>query len=135
MPQLTLAWPRNATLHHSHTAMAMATTQHARSWSSSSSSLPPLPPPPPGGADAFTASLQRRTEMEVQALLQTAAAERGGAPRGENIEDDEREELLPDEAGGGAAVNPETGEVYGPRGKEPTRYGDWEVKGRATDFS
>jgi hypothetical protein len=26
-------------------------------------------------------------------------------------------------------------QVYGPRGKEPTRYGDWEIKGRATDFS
>lgn len=26
-------------------------------------------------------------------------------------------------------------QLYGPRGKEPTRYGDWEIKGRATDFS
>lgn len=26
-------------------------------------------------------------------------------------------------------------QVYGPRGKEPTRYGDWEIKGRCTDFS
>jgi len=31
-------------------------------------------------------------------------------------------------------VNPETGEVGGPRGPEPTRYGDWERKGRVTDF-
>ena len=30
--------------------------------------------------------------------------------------------------------NPETGEVGGPRGKEPTRYGDWEAKGRCWDF-
>ncbi|KAL6256832.1 hypothetical protein P5V15_011771 [Pogonomyrmex californicus] len=31
-------------------------------------------------------------------------------------------------------TNPETGEVGGPCGPEPTRYGDWERKGRVTDF-
>jgi len=31
-------------------------------------------------------------------------------------------------------INPETGEFGGPRGPEPTRYGDWERKGRVTDF-
>jgi hypothetical protein len=31
-------------------------------------------------------------------------------------------------------INPETGEVNGPRGPEPTRYGDWERKGRCSDF-
>lgn len=31
-------------------------------------------------------------------------------------------------------VNPITGEIGGPRGPEPTRYGDWERKGRVTDF-
>ena len=31
-------------------------------------------------------------------------------------------------------VNAETGEWGGPRGPEPTRFGDWEVKGRCTDF-
>jgi len=30
--------------------------------------------------------------------------------------------------------NPLTGEVGGPRGPEPTRYGDWERKGRVIDF-
>ena len=28
----------------------------------------------------------------------------------------------------------ETGETGGPAGPEPTRYGDWEVGGRCTDF-
>ena len=32
------------------------------------------------------------------------------------------------------AQNPKTGEIGGPRGPEPTRYGDWERKGRAIDF-
>ncbi|XP_054160641.1 succinate dehydrogenase assembly factor 4, mitochondrial-like [Oppia nitens] len=31
-------------------------------------------------------------------------------------------------------VNPTTGERNGPTGPEPTRYGDWERKGRCIDF-
>ncbi|XP_068597229.1 succinate dehydrogenase assembly factor 4, mitochondrial [Brachionichthys hirsutus] len=31
-------------------------------------------------------------------------------------------------------VNPVTKETGGPRGPEPTRYGDWERKGRCVDF-
>ncbi|KAJ2458492.1 hypothetical protein GGF42_002037 [Coemansia sp. RSA 2424] len=31
-------------------------------------------------------------------------------------------------------TNPATGEVNGPRGPEPTRFGDWERKGRVSDF-
>lgn len=31
-------------------------------------------------------------------------------------------------------INPTTGEIDGPRGPEPTRYGDWENKGRCSDF-
>ncbi|XP_049867226.1 succinate dehydrogenase assembly factor 4, mitochondrial-like [Pectinophora gossypiella] len=31
-------------------------------------------------------------------------------------------------------VNPHTGEVGGPKGPEPTRYGDWERKGICVDF-
>ena len=31
-------------------------------------------------------------------------------------------------------TNPKTGEIEGPRGPEPTRFGDWERKGRVSDF-
>lgn len=31
-------------------------------------------------------------------------------------------------------INPHTGEIGGPTGPEPTRYGDWERKGRVSDF-
>ncbi len=33
-----------------------------------------------------------------------------------------------------AAATAATGETGGPAGPEPTRYGDWERKGRAVDF-
>ncbi|KAL8519479.1 hypothetical protein ACS0TY_010422 [Phlomoides rotata] len=42
-----------------------------------------------------------------------------------------------EENGGGESdevVEKQTGEIGGPRGPEPTRYGDWEQKGRCTDF-
>ncbi len=32
------------------------------------------------------------------------------------------------------SVNPVTGEINGPKGPEPSRYGDWERKGRVSDF-
>lgn len=31
-------------------------------------------------------------------------------------------------------TTPPAGEVGGPKGPEPTRYGDWELKGRCIDF-
>ncbi|KAJ7531741.1 hypothetical protein O6H91_14G057100 [Diphasiastrum complanatum] len=34
----------------------------------------------------------------------------------------------------GVDKNPKTGEIGGPRGPEPTRYGDWEKAGRCSDF-
>jgi hypothetical protein len=33
-----------------------------------------------------------------------------------------------------AAETPQTTEHHGPRGPEPTRFGDWEKKGIAVDF-
>lgn len=44
---------------------------------------------------------------------------------------DAEKEPLPEWPDG---VNPHTGEKGGPKGLEPTRYGDWERKGRVTDF-
>jgi hypothetical protein len=33
-----------------------------------------------------------------------------------------------------AAPKPKVEEIGGPKGPEPTRYGDWEVNGRVSDF-
>ncbi|KAM7274015.1 hypothetical protein ACFE04_028679 [Oxalis oulophora] len=46
-----------------------------------------------------------------------------------NVEDDHEEEDDDD-----VDVNKETGEVGGPKGPEPTRFGDWERNGRCSDF-
>lgn len=47
----------------------------------------------------------------------------------EKIEKKQKEEEIEEEY-----INPITGERGGPKGPEPTRNGDWEFKGRCTDF-
>lgn len=80
---------------------------------------PPLPKLMPGGA---------KTADEVARELE-ARKERGD----EDGEEDEGEDE-DDDDDMGPRVNEETGEVNGPRGLEPTRYGDWERNGRCFDF-
>lgn len=51
----------------------------------------------------------------------------------------DREETRPAPQGGtetktDAIPAQKPGEIGGPKGPEPTRYGDWEVGGRCTDF-
>lgn len=49
----------------------------------------------------------------------------GAKKKGAAAEEDEEPKVF---------VNPKTGEVNGPRGPEPTRYGDYEKGGRCYDF-
>ncbi|PNW86112.1 hypothetical protein CHLRE_02g073800v5 [Chlamydomonas reinhardtii] len=56
--------------------------------------------------------------------MEEARAAKLGAGSEEPEEEHEGEEV----------PNPDTGELYGPRGREPTRYGDWENKGKCIDF-
>jgi hypothetical protein len=44
------------------------------------------------------------------------------------------ESATPGSARRGSAANSPPREIGGPKGPEPTRYGDWEVKGRCSDF-
>ncbi|GAX81878.1 hypothetical protein CEUSTIGMA_g9306.t1 [Chlamydomonas eustigma] len=76
-------------------------------------------------ADPFHESLQSKTEQELMAIIMKNKLSASAGPVKES-EEDEEEEL--------ADINDETGEVHGYRGKEPTRFGDWEHKGRCTDF-
>ena len=57
----------------------------------------------------------------------------GGVDDGD-LQLDEEEEEEEDWDGYVDMLNEETGEWGGPRGPEPTRYGDWQQKGRASDF-
>jgi hypothetical protein len=51
----------------------------------------------------------------------------------------EREQALPEKTGSASAPRQESAkaaipEIGGPKGPEPTRYGDWERNGRCSDF-
>mgnify|MGYP000368517261 CR=1 FL=1 len=53
------------------------------------------------------------------------AARKPGANEAEGVKD---------EHAAAAEAPAATGEIGGPKGPEPTRYGDWEKKGRCIDF-
>ena len=73
----------------------------------------------PHATDEAGASRAPRANVQAEKLLNQEDA--GG--------DDDEVDLV-------EMFNAETGEWNGPRyGKEPTRYGDWEIKGRCTDFT
>ena len=71
-------------------------------------------------------SVSRRRELEPQPR---AAADR---PRQPGLKEGAAK-AGPAEAGAGADPA-NTEEVGGPKGPEPTRYGDWERNGRCSDF-
>ncbi|KAL3650551.1 hypothetical protein CASFOL_006954 [Castilleja foliolosa] len=50
------------------------------------------------------------------------------------IEDEKKQPQPSEDEEIDESVNKVTGEYGGPRGPEPTRYGDWEKNGRCSDF-
>ena len=80
----------------------------------------------------FCSSAQQPQHREKQEEEEEVSSFSGNkqSPDGENGEEVEEE----DEGGGGVHVNEQTGEIGGPKGPEPTRYGDWERNGRCSDF-
>ncbi|XP_006168355.1 succinate dehydrogenase assembly factor 4, mitochondrial [Tupaia chinensis] len=76
-----------------------------------------------------TSSSQERNPEPVKQSLKKPKLPEGrfDAPEDSNLEKEPLEKF-PDD------VNPVTKEKGGPRGPEPTRYGDWERKGRCIDF-
>ena len=57
---------------------------------------------------------------------------RPAAPEAEKARDEGKAPAAP--AGSAAGTRQPPGEIGGPKGPEPTRYGDWEKGGRCTDF-
>ncbi|XP_053459177.1 succinate dehydrogenase assembly factor 4, mitochondrial isoform X1 [Nycticebus coucang] len=69
-----------------------------------------------------------KSELIKQSLKKPKLPEgRFDAPEDSHFEKEPLEKF-PDD------INPVTKEKGGPRGPEPTRYGDWERKGRCIDF-
>ncbi|WCJ36826.1 Succinate dehydrogenase assembly factor 4 mitochondrial [Euphorbia peplus] len=76
----------------------------------SSSSIPPL------------VTLSKKEGEEKDPIKQNPEIKNGQDKEEEEDDDDDGD------------VNKDTGEIGGPRGPEPTRYGDWERNGRCSDF-
>uniref|UniRef100_A0A0D9WM51 Succinate dehydrogenase assembly factor 4, mitochondrial n=1 Tax=Leersia perrieri TaxID=77586 RepID=A0A0D9WM51_9ORYZ len=113
----------------------MATASHRlrRVFSPAISRTRTLPPPPFLSRFAFFSTpaspdqAAPAPETEKKKGEGTGDEEKGG-------DDGARKEEEGEEGGGGEYVNKATGEIGGPRGPEPTRYGDWERGGRCSDF-
>lgn len=84
------------------------------------------PPPPHQFAHPGPLPLADKTaQKEFEESVKRAETELGPHP------DAEKEPVVAQFEGD---KNPVTGEIGGPKGKEPTRFGDWERKGRVYDF-
>lgn len=84
--------------------------------------------------DSKSTSNSEEDEQQRNSSSKTSGVGVGGeAGDGEGLprHRDAEREPLPEWPDG---VNPHTGEKGGPKGPEPTRYGDWERKGRVSDF-
>lgn len=73
-----------------------------------------------GSVDIFTKKLQQKTERELETIM-----EKHSRLVNDQIDDDLAN--MHKEAQGQE-------EIGGPKGPEPTRYGDWERAGRCSDF-
>ncbi|KAJ4822618.1 hypothetical protein Tsubulata_020949 [Turnera subulata] len=70
--------------------------------------------------DGESVKKQQLVEEEEEEAIKQESQNKSSSEDDEDDDDDD--------------VNEETGEVGGPRGPEPTRYGDWERNGRCYDF-
>ncbi len=78
------------------------------------------------GISTCEGNRERRGRSDDATATAEAAPPADSADAGTEAEETEAEET--------EAPGTETPEIGGPKGPEPTRYGDWERKGRCTDF-
>ncbi|XP_058780648.1 uncharacterized protein LOC131654720 [Vicia villosa] len=64
----------------------------------------------------------------------SAVRDQPQTPTQESLKQSQKEPQEEEDDGDELDLNEETGEVGGPKGPEPTRYGDWERNGRCSDF-
>ncbi|KAF8733159.1 hypothetical protein HU200_015533 [Digitaria exilis] len=114
--------------------MAAASLRRLASASTSALSHGSQPPPAPvlllrvalSSSAPSTTDPPAATAPEAARKVEAEEA-KGAADAGEGKKEEEDD-------GSGVHVNKATGEIGGPRGPEPTRYGDWERGGRCSDF-
>jgi len=68
-------------------------------------------------------------------LQQENPVKKQAQPPQESLHDESKQSHEPEkDEEDGDSINKEIGEIGGPKGPEPTRYGDWERNGRCSDF-
>ena len=118
---------------------AMAAANHCLRRLASALSHGPQPPVPPRSL-VLRFALSSSAPSTGPPMASTEAAGKGegeeaAEAKGADVDAEAgKEEEDEDDGGGGVHVNKATGEIGGPRGPEPTRYGDWERGGRCSDF-
>ena len=110
---------------------------------------PPEPEPSADGKLTKYEELKQRQDEMAKMMIQRTMLEVNNAAKGRRPEGihhvlgkDETQALdldaavkrVVDNDGVGANYDADKDEWGGPKGQEPTRFGDWEVKGRASDF-
>ncbi|KAL3524403.1 hypothetical protein ACH5RR_017237 [Cinchona calisaya] len=84
----------------------------------------------PNSASQLIHSSTQLSQTQQQQHHQDQRVKTGEAPIDRRVKDENEKDDDDDDVD----VTKETGEVGGPRGPEPTRYGDWERNGRCYDF-
>lgn len=83
---------------------------------------------------AFSSSANADPPAEAAEAAKKGEAESAGKEADEAKGGDAGARKEEEDDHGGVYLNKATGEIGGPRGPEPTRYGDWERGGRCSDF-
>ncbi|CAI0449912.1 unnamed protein product [Linum tenue] len=119
----------------------MARSNLGRLFSNFSSS-PAIPAARRAGSDPAFTSLRRLVSTTTTTTTQQSKPHEEEPPSkipNPEVEKDKRSKAEEEGEEGGDGedeldLNEDTGEIGGPRGPEPTRYGDWERNGRCYDF-
>ncbi|CAI0412868.1 unnamed protein product [Linum tenue] len=119
----------------------MTRSNLARLFSKLPSSSPSTPAASRARSDPAVSSLRRLVSSTTTTTQQSKPREEEppskiSDPEAEN-EKGSKAEVEGEEGEDGEDeldLNKDTGEIGGPRGPEPTRYGDWERNGRCYDF-
>ena len=84
--------------------------------------------------NAFLESLRRETEENLRRLSDARVPPTRKFSQNEDVDSFSKKKQRFRNRGGGGEAGSLPKEINGPRGLEPTRFNDWEIGGRCTDF-